>query len=259
MDDQRQRARVVDRPTAGQSTDIWDVAPPIMNDLSKRLQESCFAAVLDQDSVIYVARATSNQRVSVGISISSRVPAHCVSTGRVLLAALPQDLLHKYLEAMTLTKFTPNTLTSKGPIARRLRRGALARLVDRGSGVGSPGFARFRRRSGAARARSSLLIETLTHSSLRFAVSLPGCPLASRDRRPPPSADSGDTRAGRLSPVRQRRSADRPRIGTTCLGRDQRPRPREPLRRPFVVSHGWIPTFRGDDTSGLVSRCRGSR
>jgi Bacterial transcriptional regulator len=195
IDDQRQRARVVDRPTAGQSTDIWDVARPIMNDLSKRLQESCFAAVLDQDSVIYVARATSNQRVSVGISISSRLPAHCVSTGRVLLAALPQDLLHKYLEAMTLTKFTPNTLTSKGPIARRLRRGALARLVDRGSGVGSPGFARFRRRSGAARARSSLLIETLTHSSLRFAVSLPGCPLASRDRRPPPSADSGDTRA----------------------------------------------------------------
>jgi IclR family pca regulon transcriptional regulator len=78
IDDKRQRARVVDRPAAGQSTDIRDVAPPIMNDLSKRLQESCFAAVLDQDSVIYVARATSNQRVSVGISISSRVPAHCV-------------------------------------------------------------------------------------------------------------------------------------------------------------------------------------
>jgi IclR family transcriptional regulator, pca regulon regulatory protein len=100
IDDQRQRARVVDRPTAGQSTDIWDVAPPIMNDLSKRLQESYFAAVLDQDSVIYVARATSNQRVSVGISISSRVPAHCVSSGRVVLAALPQDLLHKYLRAI---------------------------------------------------------------------------------------------------------------------------------------------------------------
>ena len=95
------------------SMDIWDVAQPIMNDLSKRLQESCFAAVLDQDSVIYVARATSNQRVSVGINIGSRVPAHCVSTGRVLLAALPQDLLHKYLEAMTLTRFTPNTITSK--------------------------------------------------------------------------------------------------------------------------------------------------
>jgi IclR family pca regulon transcriptional regulator len=95
------------------SMDIWDVAQPIMNDLSEKLQESCFAAVLDHDSVIYVARATSNQRVNVGINIGSRVPAHCVSTGRVLLSALPADLLHQYLDEMTLTKFTPNTITSK--------------------------------------------------------------------------------------------------------------------------------------------------
>jgi len=95
------------------SMDIWDVAQPIMNDLAERLQESCFAAVLDHDSVIYVACANSQRRVSVGISIGSRVPAHCVSTGRVLLAALPDGLLHQYLDEMTLTKFTPNTITSK--------------------------------------------------------------------------------------------------------------------------------------------------
>ncbi|SHO66752.1 transcriptional regulator, IclR family [Pseudoxanthobacter soli DSM 19599] len=95
------------------SMDIWDVAQPIMNDLSEKLQESCFAAVLDHDSVIYVARATSNRRMNVGINIGSRVPAHTVSTGRVLLAALPDELLHQYLEEMTLTKFTPNTTTSK--------------------------------------------------------------------------------------------------------------------------------------------------
>jgi IclR family transcriptional regulator, pca regulon regulatory protein len=69
---------------------------------------------------LYVARATSNQRVSVGISISSRVPAHWVSTGRVLLAALPQDLLHKYLRAMTLTRLTrtpsPRKVQSRGVI-----------------------------------------------------------------------------------------------------------------------------------------------
>jgi IclR family transcriptional regulator, pca regulon regulatory protein len=95
------------------SMNIWEVAQPIMNDLAERLQESCFAAVLDHDSVIYVARANSNRRVSVGITIGSRVPAHCVSTGRVLLAALPDDVLHQYLDEMTLTRFTPNTITSK--------------------------------------------------------------------------------------------------------------------------------------------------
>ncbi len=95
------------------SMDIWDVAQPIMNHLSDQLQESCFAAILDKDSVIYVARATSNRFMNVGITIGSRVPAHCVSTGRVLLAALPEAQLHAVLEEATFPKYTPNTVTSK--------------------------------------------------------------------------------------------------------------------------------------------------
>lgn len=94
------------------SMDIWDVAQPIMNDLAEHLHESCFAAVLDGDAVIYVARATSNRFVSVGITIGSRVPAHCVSTGRVLMAALPDAQLHALLERAKFPKLTPNTVTS---------------------------------------------------------------------------------------------------------------------------------------------------
>ena len=95
------------------SMDIWDIAQPVMNDLSSRLQESVFAAILDRDSVIYVARAHSQRFINVGITIGSRVPAHCVSTGRVLLASLSEEALHDYLEKATLQKFTPNTVTSK--------------------------------------------------------------------------------------------------------------------------------------------------
>ena len=95
------------------SMDIWDVAQPIMNELAEQIQESCFAAVLDGDAVIYVARATSNRFVNVGITIGSRVPAHCVSTGRVLLAALPDAQLHTVLNQAKFPKFTPNTVTSK--------------------------------------------------------------------------------------------------------------------------------------------------
>src|SRR5271156_415949 len=63
---------------------------------------------------LLIARSTSLLLVGgVGITIGSRVPAHCVSTGRVLLAALADDVLHQYLDEMTLTRFTPNTITSK--------------------------------------------------------------------------------------------------------------------------------------------------
>jgi IclR family pca regulon transcriptional regulator len=95
------------------SMDIVDVAQPIMNGLSERLQEACFAAVLDGDAVIYIARATPNRLVNVSINIGNRVPAYCVSTGRILLASLPDEKLHQYIREAKLTKITPNTITSK--------------------------------------------------------------------------------------------------------------------------------------------------
>lgn len=95
------------------SMSIWEVAQPIMNELAETLQESCFAAVLQGDQVIYTARATSKRYVNVGISVGSHVPAHCVSSGRVLLAALSEQQFLKYLDEAELTKFTPNTVTSK--------------------------------------------------------------------------------------------------------------------------------------------------
>jgi IclR family pca regulon transcriptional regulator len=95
------------------SMNIWDVAQPIMTQLADKLKESCFAAVLDGHDVVYVARANSDRLVNIGITIGSRAPAHAVSTGRVLLAALPEAELQQYLESVELARFTPNTIVSK--------------------------------------------------------------------------------------------------------------------------------------------------
>ncbi|WP_210482659.1 IclR family transcriptional regulator domain-containing protein [Microvirga antarctica] len=95
------------------SMDLTEVLRPVMDELAEKLEESCFAAVLDRDSVIYIARAESRRFVNVGISIGSRAPAHAMSSGRVLLAALPDAEFEAYLEALKVEKLTPNTMTSK--------------------------------------------------------------------------------------------------------------------------------------------------
>jgi IclR family pca regulon transcriptional regulator len=96
------------------SLDIWEIAQPIMNNLSERIQESVFAAVMDGYEVVYVARAASfNRMISIGIHIGSRAPVHCVSTGRVLLAALPDAELEKYFDTADLAPITQYTQTSK--------------------------------------------------------------------------------------------------------------------------------------------------
>lgn len=95
------------------SMGIWEVAQPIMTSLSERLQESCFAAVLDGHEVTYVAKANSNRLVNIGINVGSRAPVHAVSTGRVLLAALSDKKLQQYLDEGEFAKLTPYTTVSK--------------------------------------------------------------------------------------------------------------------------------------------------
>jgi IclR family transcriptional regulator, pca regulon regulatory protein len=98
------------------SLDLSEAMQPVMNELSEKLQESCFAAILDGDSVIYIARAVSSRVVNVGISVGSRAPAHAVSSGRVLLSGTDEKTLRRYLERAKLKRFTQYTVTSKSKL-----------------------------------------------------------------------------------------------------------------------------------------------
>jgi IclR family pca regulon transcriptional regulator len=95
------------------SLDICEVAQPVLNELAEKLQESCFAAVLDGDTTVYVARASARRVINVGINVGHRAPAYAGSTGRVLLSGLSERELDAYIAAVKLEKFTPHTVTSK--------------------------------------------------------------------------------------------------------------------------------------------------
>jgi IclR family transcriptional regulator, pca regulon regulatory protein len=120
------------------SMGILEVIQPVMNDLAKSVQESVFAAVLTGEHVTYIARATSDRLINVSITVGSRAPAHAVSTGRVLLAAEPEDALLHYLDRVTLQKLTPHTITSKVKLREAIEQARLSgySIVDQELEVG---------------------------------------------------------------------------------------------------------------------------
>ena len=96
------------------SLSFVEVAQPIMARLAFKLEESVFAAMLDDEDVVYVASAVSpERRVRISVAVGSRAPAHAVSTGRILLAALLKAERDAYLAKAKLTRFTPNTITAR--------------------------------------------------------------------------------------------------------------------------------------------------
>lgn len=49
--------------------------------------------------------------MAINLGVGTRLPAHCTSMGRVLLAALPEDERERRLSAMSLQARTPKTIT----------------------------------------------------------------------------------------------------------------------------------------------------
>jgi IclR family pca regulon transcriptional regulator len=111
---------------------VVEVAQPILERVSERLHESCSLSVLDGAEIVYVARVPTKRIMSVTISIGTRLPAHATSMGQVLLAALPQDELDAYCEAVERKPYTPHTVTEESKLRTHLARIALQgySLVD---------------------------------------------------------------------------------------------------------------------------------
>ncbi|HEY3185745.1 MAG TPA: IclR family transcriptional regulator C-terminal domain-containing protein [Gaiellaceae bacterium] len=94
-----------------------EIAQPVMDELADELDEMCLAAVLDGEWCVYVNRTTTQRVISVNLDVGSRLPAYCMSTGRVLLAALDDDALDSFLAELRPERYTSKTIVSK----RKLR------------------------------------------------------------------------------------------------------------------------------------------
>lgn len=66
------------------------IVQPVLDQLSQKIGESSSVAILDGMEIVYVARAAQKKLMAIALMPGSRLPAHCTSMGRVMLAALPE-------------------------------------------------------------------------------------------------------------------------------------------------------------------------
>jgi IclR family pca regulon transcriptional regulator len=95
------------------SLNLWDVAQPLMEDLVEQTGESTSAATLDLPDIVYVARVPTRRIMTIALGVGTRLPAHATSMGRVLLAALPDDELDRFLADARLEQHTKRTVTDR--------------------------------------------------------------------------------------------------------------------------------------------------
>lgn len=95
---------------------FWRHAQFALEELGGRLGQSCAISVLDDEDIVYVQRHHTKRILAMSPTLGSRLPAHAVSMGRVLLSGLEDEALDRYLSSAQLKPRTAATLVDPGQL-----------------------------------------------------------------------------------------------------------------------------------------------
>ncbi|MDG4864340.1 IclR family transcriptional regulator [Streptomyces sp. T-3] len=100
----------------------------VAREVAETCDETVHVAILEDLDVIYIAKVDSIHAVRMVSAAGRRLPAHCTSVGKMLLASLPDDELDARLaEEGELAAMTHNSITDHDAL-----RAALASIRERG-------------------------------------------------------------------------------------------------------------------------------
>ncbi len=104
------------------SLTLPEIALPHIKALVERVRESAVLMVLDDDSIVGVARVPARRIMTGTIVLGQRLPAWASASGRVLLASLPGEQLDELLERIDFEPLTAKTIASRGELELELER-----------------------------------------------------------------------------------------------------------------------------------------
>lgn len=103
-------------------TQHWiERALPLMRTLSERIGESCSAAILQGNDIVYVARIQTRRIMSGTVAVGSRLPAFHTAMGRIQLGFLEDSEIWRRLQSARIEPLTPYTVTDLQALFERIR------------------------------------------------------------------------------------------------------------------------------------------
>lgn len=112
------------------NVEIRDPAAPILRKLADSSRESVYLTIKDGDYALYIYAIESQHRLLARTAVGDRVPLHCTSVGKAILAFLPPEQTDEIVKRVGLPAFTGATITD-GDLLRQ----ELAQTRERGYSI----------------------------------------------------------------------------------------------------------------------------
>jgi IclR family KDG regulon transcriptional repressor len=90
--------------------DLRDLSRPVMERLSKKIEEDIALNIVAEGRRICTALVESRYFVRQLVPIGKALPLHCSAAGKVLMAYLPSDEVEEIIRRHGLPRFTPRTI-----------------------------------------------------------------------------------------------------------------------------------------------------
>jgi DNA-binding IclR family transcriptional regulator len=138
--------------------ELTQVARPALAELLLRTGETVFLSMLSSDrtSIVYVDKLESDHIIRYAAGVGDRRPLHATSSGKAILAFLPEAEREDVLRSLSLDRHTERTVTTldalRAALADVRRKGVcvtVEEVVPGASGIAAPVFDRHGRVAGA--------------------------------------------------------------------------------------------------------------
>jgi len=104
-----------------QQFDLPAIARPHLHRLMSKTGESANLAVRDGDSVVYLDQVQSDKSMlKIFTQLGTRAPLYSTGVGKMLLSQWRKSEIDSYLDRISLTPKTPNTLVSRSGLIKEL-------------------------------------------------------------------------------------------------------------------------------------------
>ena len=105
------------------TTNLIKLVTPFLQRLSENTDETINFAILEGRDTICLSIIESKETLKAGIEVGTKIPAHCTSLGKVLLAFLPeQEFKILYNDNEKLPIPTPNSISSVEELKKCLKK-----------------------------------------------------------------------------------------------------------------------------------------
>ena len=94
----------------------------VLESLSKQIGETCNLGLMVNNHVVYIDRVESKWPFGLRFEPGSRVPLHCTAIGKLFLSSLVRARQESIVGAMTLERYTDNTITDPRQLLTELDR-----------------------------------------------------------------------------------------------------------------------------------------